>query len=46
MLPRVKEGRNSLQTVKRINANWIDDKLRRNFLLKLVIEGKIGEGKK
>jgi hypothetical protein len=41
VLQRVKEKRNILQTVKRRNANWIGHILRRNFLLKHVIEGKI-----
>jgi hypothetical protein len=35
------EERNILQTVKRRNANWIDYTLRRNCLLKHVIEGTI-----
>jgi hypothetical protein len=37
----VKEERNILQTMKRRNANWIGHILRRNCLLKHVIEGKI-----
>jgi hypothetical protein len=35
------EERNILQTVKRKKANWIGHMLRRNCLLKHVIEGKI-----
>jgi len=35
------EERNILQTLKRINANWIGHILRRNCLLKHVIGGKI-----
>jgi hypothetical protein len=38
---RVKEERNSLQTIKRKKANWIGRILRRNCLLKRVIEGQI-----
>jgi hypothetical protein len=41
MLQRVEEERNILQTIKRRKANWIGDILRRNCLLKHVIEGKI-----
>jgi hypothetical protein len=41
VLHRVKEERNILQTVKRRKANWISHILRRNCLLKLVIEGKL-----
>jgi hypothetical protein len=44
VLHRVKEDRNILHTVKRRKANWIGHILRRNCLLKHVIEGKI-EGK-
>ena len=35
----VKEDRNILHTIKRTKANWIDDTLCRNFLLKCVAEG-------
>jgi len=35
---RVKEQRNSLHTVNRKKANWIGHNLRRNCLLKHVIE--------
>ena len=38
---RVKEERNSLQTVKKRNGKWIDYTLRRNCLLRHVIETKI-----
>jgi hypothetical protein len=38
---RVKEERNILHTIKRRKANWIDHILRRNCLLKHVIEGKV-----
>jgi hypothetical protein len=41
VLQRVKEERNILQTIKRRNAKWIGHILRRNCLLKHVIEGKI-----
>jgi hypothetical protein len=37
---RVKEGRNIVHTIKRRKANWIGHILRRNCLLKHVIEGK------
>jgi hypothetical protein len=38
---RVKEERNIVHTIKRRKANWIGHILRRNCLLKHVIEGKI-----
>jgi hypothetical protein len=38
---RVKEERNILHTIKRRKANWICHILRRNCLLKHVIEGKL-----
>ena len=38
---RVKEQRNILRTVKRRKANWFGHILRRNCLVKHVIEGKI-----
>ena len=41
VLQRVKEERNVLQTMKRKKANWIGHILRRNCLLKHVVEGKI-----
>jgi hypothetical protein len=41
-LERVEEERHILQTVKRKKANMICHILRRNCLLKRVIEGKIG----
>jgi hypothetical protein len=40
VLHRVKEERNILHATKRRKANWIDHVLRRNCLLKHVIEGK------
>jgi hypothetical protein len=40
LLHRVKADRNIIRTVKRRNANWISHFLRRNCLLKHVIEGK------
>ena len=40
-LRRDKEERNILHTIKRRKANWIGRMLRRNCLLKHVIEGKI-----
>jgi hypothetical protein len=45
VLHRVKDKRNIVQTVNRRKANWIGHILRRNCLLKHVIEGKT-EGKK
>jgi hypothetical protein len=44
VLHRIKEERNILHTIKRKKANWIGHILRRNCLLKHVIEGKV-EGK-
>jgi hypothetical protein len=41
VLHRVKEERNMLHTIKRRKANWIGHILRRNCLLKHVIEGKL-----
>jgi hypothetical protein len=41
VLHRVKEERNILHTIKRRQANWIGHILRRNCLLKHVIEGKL-----
>jgi hypothetical protein len=41
VLKRVKEERNILQRIRRRKANWIGHILRRNCLLKRVIEGKI-----
>jgi hypothetical protein len=41
VLHRVKEERNTLQTIKRRKGNCIGHILRRNCLLKHVIEGKI-----
>jgi hypothetical protein len=41
VLRRVNEERNTLQRTKRRKANWIGHILRRNCLLKHVIEGKI-----
>jgi hypothetical protein len=43
VLHRVKEERNILHTIKRRKANWIGHMLRRNCLLKHVIEGKLEE---
>jgi hypothetical protein len=45
VLHRVKEERNIVHTIKRRKANWIVHILRRNCLLKHVIEGKL-EGRK
>jgi hypothetical protein len=44
VLHRVKEERNILSTIKRRKANWTCHSLRRNCLLKHVIEGKIARG--
>jgi hypothetical protein len=41
VLHRVKEERNTLHTIKRRKANCISHILRRNCLLKHVIEGKL-----
>jgi len=41
VLQRIKEGRNILHTTNRRRAAWIGDILRRNCLLKHVIEGKL-----
>jgi hypothetical protein len=40
VLHRVKEGRNTLHTIKRRKGNWVGHILRRNCLLKHVIERK------
>jgi len=45
VLQRVKEERNIMQTIRRRKTNWIGHILRRNCLLKHVIERKI-EGMK
>ena len=44
VLNRVKEQRNILGTIKVRKASWIGHILRRNCLLKHVVEGRIGEG--
>jgi hypothetical protein len=41
VLHRVKAERNIVHTIKRRKANWIGHILRRNCLLKHVIEGKL-----
>jgi hypothetical protein len=41
VLLRVKEQRNILHEIRKRKANWIGHILRRNCLLKQVIEGKI-----
>jgi hypothetical protein len=41
VLQRVKEERNTLHTIKRRKVDWIVHTLRRNCLLKHVIEGRI-----
>jgi hypothetical protein len=41
VLHRVQERRNILHTIKRRKANWIGHIVRRNCLLKHVIEGKL-----
>ena len=43
ILHRVKEERNILHTMKRRKADWIGYILRRNCLLKHIIEETIGE---
>jgi hypothetical protein len=42
-LRRVKEKRNILHTKKRRKTNWIGHILRRNWLIKHVVEGSIEE---
>jgi hypothetical protein len=44
VLLRVKEHRNILHEISKRQANWIGHVLRRNCLLKQVIEGKINGG--
>jgi len=41
ILHRVEKERSILYVIKRRKANWIDHMLRRNFLLKQVMKGKI-----
>ena len=41
VLLRVNEQRNILHEIRKRKVNWIGHILRRNFLLKQVIEGKI-----
>jgi hypothetical protein len=41
VLQRVKEEKNILQTIKRRKADWIGHILRRNCILKHIIDGKI-----
>jgi hypothetical protein len=41
VLHRVKEEMNIIGTIKRRKANWIDHILRRNCVLRHVIEGKL-----
>jgi hypothetical protein len=41
VLLRVSEQRNILHEIRKLKANWIGHILRRNCLLKVVIEGKI-----
>jgi hypothetical protein len=43
-LLRVQEQRNILHELSKRNANWIGHILRRNFLLRQLIEGKIKGG--
>jgi hypothetical protein len=45
VLHTVKKKRNILHTIRGRKATWIGYSLRRNCLLKLVIEGKIRDGK-
>ena len=44
VLYSVKEERNIVHTIKRTKPNWIGNILRRNCLLKQVIEGKTDRG--
>jgi hypothetical protein len=41
VLRRVKEERNIIHTIKRRKANWIGHILRKNCLIKRIIEGKV-----
>jgi hypothetical protein len=41
ILQRLKAERNILHTIRRRKANWIGHILRKNYLVKRVIEGKI-----
>ena len=41
VLQRLEEERNTLHTPKRRKGNWVGHILRRNCLLKRVLEGKI-----
>ena len=41
VLHRMNDDRNSVRTIKRSRANWISHTVRRNCLLKHVIERKI-----
>jgi hypothetical protein len=42
VLLRVSEQRNILHTIKRRKANWIGHSLRRNCLVKHIVEATIG----
>ena len=44
VLLQVNEQRNILHAIRKQKANWIGHNLRRNCLLKQVIEGKIKRG--
>jgi hypothetical protein len=44
VLLRVKEQRNILYEIRKLEANWIGHILRRNFFLQQVIEGKLKGG--
>ena len=44
MLLRIKEQRNILHETRKRKANWIGHILRRNCLVKQVIEGKVKGG--
>jgi hypothetical protein len=44
VLLRVKEQKDILHEIRKRKANWIGHVLRRNCLLRRVIEGKIGKG--
>ena len=41
VLHRVKEERTILHIIKRRKVDWIDHILRRDFLLKYIIEGRV-----
>ena len=45
VLERAEEGRIILELIKKSKINWLGHQLRRNFLLKNVLEGVVNENK-